>query len=62
MELKSNLGKQRKNEGFSGSNSNKIINPKAHINFYEIGTGNYFSSLSNLFRISNFQFSNDGKT
>ena len=60
LELKSNLVKQRKHEGNSGPNSSKTTNPKAFINFYEIGTGNYFSTLSNLFKISNFKYSNDG--
>jgi len=59
-DLKSNLGKQRKNEGIYGHNSGKNTNPKAFLNFYEVGTGKFFASLSNVFRISNYQFSTDG--
>jgi len=54
-ETKSNLINQRNNaikSSFSEAKSSILV--------YEVGTGNFVFSLGNIFRISNFKFSNDG--
>jgi len=58
-ETKSNLTNQR--NFVSGKKSITDANMKSSIGVFEIGTGKYAFSLENVFRISNFKFSNDGK-
>jgi len=59
FETKSNLDNQRNFEG--GKTSISDANMKSTIGVFEIGTGKFVFSIENVFRISNFKFSNDGK-